>query len=762
MNNVGKYIFDEDPVCNYPETVTLKNLPSFITHNESTSDFTLPQNNDISLIGSYLVTIRSEISIPTDYTQSDFSTISAEYEFTIFIEPCQVSVYSASQQVAPISYSIGATDLLKVGAYGFDQDPVCGYAETVTLTNLPAFVTHNAPTTADFSVPQTSDLSLIGSYTVTIRSTICVPDDHTQITCTPIYAEQDLLVQIEPCKVSAFEATTMVTVLQYNVNQATLTDGFYAFDQDPACNYPETITVVDLPPFVTHNELSSDFTIPQNNDLNLIGEYTVTLRSEIQVPDDHTQTSFTPFFVEYEFYILVEACIVDSYTADDKIEVISYNIGDPRLTSPKYSFIEDPACLYPETVSLIDLPSFVAHNEGASDFTIEQISDLSLIGSYAVTLRSEIQIPDDFTQTTFTTKFVEYELLILIEPCLVNTYSAAQKVTTIIYNIGAPSLTDGSYFFDEDPACNYPETVTLTNLPSFVEHNTQSSDFTIAKNDDLNIIGAYTVTIRSEIQKPDDHLKTTFTSLFAEYDFEIHIQACIITAYELQDAIPNLEYTIGDPGFESTSYLFRETPECSYPESVTLTDLPFFLQHQQKQKNILIAQTDDLSLDGSYTVTLRSEIQVPDDHTLASYTTWAQEFSFTIVVIDPCKASSLGDFAVEDMSRSVKQTPNSQALVKPTDTVSLNYGSQDGYAYCGRRVFEITTQPSSIYSNFLSLDQSRSTLTYGTNQQSDAGIYELEMRVYLLDYPNVEIRKKFQVEIVVCQVIDLVPTPLPP
>ena len=95
---------------------------------------------------------------------------------------------------------------------------------------------------------------------------------------------------------------------------------------------------------------------------------------------------------------------------------------------------------------------------------------------------------------------------------------------------------------------------------------------------------------------------------------------------------------------------------------------------------------------------------MPDDHTLASYTTWAQEFSFTIVVIDPCKASSLGDFAVEDMSRSVKQTPNSQALVKPTDTVSLNYGSQDGYAYCGRRVFEITTQPSSIYSNFLSLD----------------------------------------------------------
>ena len=80
-----------------------------------------------------------------------------------------------------------------------------------------------------------------------------------------------------------------------------------------------------------------------------------------------------------------------------------------------------------------------------------------------------------------------------------NSYSAGKKVTTIIYNIGAPNLTDGSYFFEEDPACNYPETVTLTNLPNFVEHNAQSSDFMITRNDDLNIIGAYTVSIRSEI-----------------------------------------------------------------------------------------------------------------------------------------------------------------------------------------------------------------------------------------------------------------------
>ena len=59
--SLGKYIFTEDPVCQYPETVTLTNLPSFVEHNESTSDFSIPHNADLSLIGSYVVTIKSEI-----------------------------------------------------------------------------------------------------------------------------------------------------------------------------------------------------------------------------------------------------------------------------------------------------------------------------------------------------------------------------------------------------------------------------------------------------------------------------------------------------------------------------------------------------------------------------------------------------------------------------------------------------------------------------------------------------------------------------
>ena len=195
------------------------------------------------------------------------------------------------------------------------------------------------------------------------------------------------------------------------------------------------------------------------------------MRSEILVPDDYTLKTFTSFVDEYEFLIQVEECIVNTYSADQVLDVISYNIGAPTLTSPKYSFVEDPACSYPETVTFVDLPFFVSHNEVTSDLTIFQNLYLNLIGSYTVTIRSEIQIPDDFTLSSFTTMFVEYEFLILIEPCLVSKYSATILLTEIVHNIGAVQKTDGFYAFAEDPICNYMEKVTLTNLPSFIIHN---------------------------------------------------------------------------------------------------------------------------------------------------------------------------------------------------------------------------------------------------------------------------------------------------
>ena len=204
----------------------------------------------------------------------------------------------------------------------------------------------------------------------------------------------------------------------------------------------------------------------------------MTIKSEICVPDDHTQATCTTLFVEYDFKVIMQPCIVNTYTDTQRVGDITYNIGAPSLENVgKYTFDEDPVCNYPETVTLTNLPAFITHNEATSDFTLPQNSDLSLIGSYDVTIRSEISVPDDFQAGTFTVLFREYQFTIFVEPCIVNTYTATLEVADISYNIGAPDLLNVSpYVFDEDPVCNYPETVTLTNLPAFVTHNRPASD----------------------------------------------------------------------------------------------------------------------------------------------------------------------------------------------------------------------------------------------------------------------------------------------
>ena len=85
------------------------------------------------------------------------------------------------------------------------------------------------------------------------------------------------------------------------------------------------------------------------------------------------------------------------------------------------------------------------------------------------------------------------------------------------------------------------------------------------------------------------------------------------------------------------------------------------------------------------------------------------------MLIDPYDTSTIDDFVLDDMERSVKQLPASQTIIDPTDEISRTYGNLDGYAYSGPREFEITDLPTTIYSNFLSFDQATNTFTYGTN-----------------------------------------------
>lgn len=101
----------------------------------------MQQSNDLSLVGQYLVTVVGTLSFHEDYTLTNKATLTAQFTFTIFVEPCKVDSFVGEPLIDFISYSVGSATLT-AGDYGFTQTPPCGYAQTITVSGLPSFVDH--------------------------------------------------------------------------------------------------------------------------------------------------------------------------------------------------------------------------------------------------------------------------------------------------------------------------------------------------------------------------------------------------------------------------------------------------------------------------------------------------------------------------------------------------------------------------------------------------------------------------------------------
>ena len=97
-----------------------------------------------------------------------------DYNFVVTVNPCTILSYTASDKPADVDITIG-DPMTTSGVYSTLQTPNCGYPETVNVTSLPSFVTHDS-SSKNFSF-QTSDPNDIGEHTVRLVSTIRVPDD---------------------------------------------------------------------------------------------------------------------------------------------------------------------------------------------------------------------------------------------------------------------------------------------------------------------------------------------------------------------------------------------------------------------------------------------------------------------------------------------------------------------------------------------------------------------------------------------------------
>lgn len=223
-----------------------------------------------------------------------------------------------------------------------------------------------------------------------------------------------------------------------------------------------------MPVFVIHDEVSRDFTVFETFDHSLVGVYPVTIDSYIDVPDTYEKLTFTRYSVQQTFNIKIEPCILTGITNTVPIPDHTYVLGDPRLTTSSYEFEQVPDCQY--IINYSESPGFahVEYREPRRDFRVSKTIDLSLIGSYDITVNAEVTHFTDSSKSDTVTVLTPMTFTLFIEPCVVTDYVDTTTIIEIYYPLGTPDLTDGYYVFDEVPGfCGYPETVTLTNLPAF-------------------------------------------------------------------------------------------------------------------------------------------------------------------------------------------------------------------------------------------------------------------------------------------------------
>ena len=134
-------------------------------------------------IGQYTMTMTTQQDL-TDSNQG-FNTPyrgaipSVTQTFLLTIHPCSVTSLVNTDVQPDIVYRLSDATIT-LGTYKMDESPSnCGYDMTMSVQNLPAWASHD-DTNREFTVPLTTDQSLIGVYPVTIFGEVQVWDDYTK------------------------------------------------------------------------------------------------------------------------------------------------------------------------------------------------------------------------------------------------------------------------------------------------------------------------------------------------------------------------------------------------------------------------------------------------------------------------------------------------------------------------------------------------------------------------------------------------------
>ena len=96
-----------------------------------------------------------------------------------------------------------------------------------------------------------------------------------------------MVVTVNPCTINDYTISAQPSdmIISFRNSQETKSQA-YGVSQSPDCGYPETIEVINLPHFATHNANQKTFSVTNVDDQDDLGEYTITVLHKISVPTD--------------------------------------------------------------------------------------------------------------------------------------------------------------------------------------------------------------------------------------------------------------------------------------------------------------------------------------------------------------------------------------------------------------------------------------------------------------------------------------------
>ena len=129
---------------------------------------------------------------------------------------------------------------------------------------------------------------------------------------------------------------------------------------------------------------------------------------------------------------------------------------------------------------------------------------------------------------------------------------------------------------------------------------------------------------------------------------KVTVNPCQIMSFEPSEGPTSFTYEVGSGEMIIKEGVFQQLNNCGYQRTTVTSGLLQFMNYDETSDVIKI-ETDEPSHADSYLVTIDSEIQVPDDHTMSSFTTWTASFVFNVAVELPCTASEINPFTLSTM-----------------------------------------------------------------------------------------------------------------